>query len=567
MGDKILIVDDEVRVLDALKRQLSGVFEIETTDSPVDALNRVRSNGSYSVIMSDYRMPSMDGIEFLKTIKTVSPNSSRIMLTGQGDLKTVVSAINESNVNWFLEKPASKDKLCEVLENALREYERKIEASRSILSLNKEIIGRRAQQRRLANLDLSTRLLSRNAAAKFLQTWHEALSISGREEALIIVDIDDFRAINMDMGLESAEQILRTIGTRIKEFAGDHDVAGRWDSDSFVITLPLGAERKYLGDILEDLVAFVSTIGPEYGSTERYTVSAGATVSRGGNSGIERVISEAQTALAAAQLAGPASYEVYSNSMLHVASGFAEPDTSDEPFLSPRMHILSGRIVATKIIANSTGLIRTSERKDLYGDTTSSQQATASKDLHRIYEACRVLTKLRDRGHRIPISIDISMEQMESAEVFDRISAALDHFKISVKQLELEIVDGERAFDHFQARLNIEKLIDRGVAITLANFTSTGDAAAHLFQARFDKIKLNAQFPPILESDEDARAFVRWIATLAHERGYELICDGVENEQQFDLLRDCGCDYAEGLFVSELLRVPEFIALIEYGDH
>ena len=283
MGDKILIVDDEVPVLDALKRQLSGVFEIETTDSPIDALERVRSNGSYSVIMSDYKMPSMDGIEFLKIIKTALPNSSRIMLTGQGDLKTVVSAINESNVNWFLEKPTSKCMLCEVLEKALKEYEKKIIASRSTLFMNKEIAGRRSQQRRLANIDLSTGLLSRNAAAKSLRTWQEAMSISGREEALIIVNIEDFRAVNMEMGLESSEQILRTIGTRIKEFIDDHDVAGRWDGDSFVITLPLGAERKPLEHILEELVEFVSTMWPEYGSTQRYTVSAGATVSRGGS--------------------------------------------------------------------------------------------------------------------------------------------------------------------------------------------------------------------------------------------------------------------------------------------
>ena len=133
MNDKILIVDDEERILDALKRQLSGVFDIETAVCPVDALNRVRADDSYSVIVSDYRMPGLNGIEFLKTVKTVLPNSSRIMLTGQGDLETVVNAINESNVDWYLEKPASKEKLCEVLDSALKEYEKKSKDRKSVV--------------------------------------------------------------------------------------------------------------------------------------------------------------------------------------------------------------------------------------------------------------------------------------------------------------------------------------------------------------------------------------------------------------------------------------------------
>jgi|GEM_PF-825138 len=561
MNDKILIVDDEERILDALKRQLSGVFDIETAVCPVDALNRVRADDSYSVIVSDYRMPGLNGIEFLKTVKTVLPNSSRIMLTGQGDLETVVNAINESNVDWYLEKPASKEKLCEVLDSALKEYEKKSKVSQSIKSLNKEIIGRRSRQRRLASLDPSSGLVSRMAVAKLLRTWHEVLTVAGRQEALIVIDIDNFRAINADLGLEAAEAIIRTVGDRIKKFVDKNDTFGRWDSDSFVITTAFDDDLKSLEEILEELIDFIATPCADYGRVERFSVSAGATVSRGDPAGIAVVVSEAEAALAEAKLISPANYVVYDRTKAHLPLSPRQPPAVDEPMFSPRMHIASGRIVGGKIVFGESAVKFNISRPGLDTSAYCPEREAAYNDLHRLYETLRLQKKWREQGAIVPIALEVSVALLESEGVYERIAAALDHFKVSAEQLEFEVADGNSGLGHDRVAKNIESLFNLGIGITLANFGTTEDVAGNMLQTRFHKIKLDKRILSEMETNDGTQAFIRWVAALAHERGYELVCDGLENDRQRKVLRDCGCDYVEGPIVSGLLPGSEFLKL------
>ena len=97
MSETILVVDDEDLVLQSFKRLLSGSFDIETATSPLSALERIRKDGPYGAVVSDLLMPELSGIEFLKMVKTISPDTGRIMLTGEGDLRTVIDAINAEN--------------------------------------------------------------------------------------------------------------------------------------------------------------------------------------------------------------------------------------------------------------------------------------------------------------------------------------------------------------------------------------------------------------------------------------------------------------------------------------
>src|SRR5439155_4803424 len=111
MPDKILCVDDELNILKAYQRVLNGPFLIETATSGQDGLALVSADDPFAVVVSDMRMPGMDGIEFLRKMKEVAPDTVRMMLTGNGDQQTAIDAVNKGNIFRFLPKPCSPEDL------------------------------------------------------------------------------------------------------------------------------------------------------------------------------------------------------------------------------------------------------------------------------------------------------------------------------------------------------------------------------------------------------------------------------------------------------------------------
>ncbi len=124
MSRRILLVDDEERVTSGLRRNLRRRFEIETCNDPAEALDLVASQAEpFSVVVSDYQMPGINGIDFLARVRTLAPETVRIMLTGQADLDASMRAVNEGEVFRFLTKPCPSDTLAVALGSAIRQFE------------------------------------------------------------------------------------------------------------------------------------------------------------------------------------------------------------------------------------------------------------------------------------------------------------------------------------------------------------------------------------------------------------------------------------------------------------
>ncbi|GFK93004.1 Hydrogenase transcriptional regulatory protein hupR1 [Fundidesulfovibrio magnetotacticus] len=119
MNDLVLIVDDEPHVLDALKTALRGRFSVHTALGPQEGLDRVRSGEPYAVVISDLKMPGMDGIAFLASVRELSPGATRIMLTGHGDMDAAMKAVNSGGVFRFFTKPCPTPVLVEAIREGI----------------------------------------------------------------------------------------------------------------------------------------------------------------------------------------------------------------------------------------------------------------------------------------------------------------------------------------------------------------------------------------------------------------------------------------------------------------
>lgn len=122
MSKRILFVDDDVNILSGYKRALRKDFEITTAEGGEQGLLTIKNEEPFAVVVSDMQMPGMNGIDFLRRVREISPDSVRIMLTGNADQKTAMDAVNKGSIFRFLTKPCPPEEFALTLSAGIEQY-------------------------------------------------------------------------------------------------------------------------------------------------------------------------------------------------------------------------------------------------------------------------------------------------------------------------------------------------------------------------------------------------------------------------------------------------------------
>ncbi len=176
MNERILFVDDDPNILEAYQRRLQHVLHVRTAQGPYVGLRELQEKGPFAVVVADMNMPLMNGIDFLKKVRELAPETVRMMLTGNADIRVAMDAVNEGNVFRFLTKPCPSKLMGDSLVAAIHQH-RLITSERELLDgtlrgtaelftellswLNPEAFGRTLQLRNSA-LSLAEKLGEKN---------------------------------------------------------------------------------------------------------------------------------------------------------------------------------------------------------------------------------------------------------------------------------------------------------------------------------------------------------------------------------------------------------------------
>lgn len=140
---RILCVDDELSILKSIKRLfMDSEFEVFTATSGDEGLVKLSEHYPIQVVMSDYRMPGMNGVEFLHEVCRSWPETVRVVLSGYADTASIVSAINEGEIYKFIPKPWNDDELKFAIKNAAERYtlhKKNVELTEQLQDMNEEL--------------------------------------------------------------------------------------------------------------------------------------------------------------------------------------------------------------------------------------------------------------------------------------------------------------------------------------------------------------------------------------------------------------------------------------------
>lgn len=122
MADSVLFVDDEQNLLDGITRALRTRFDVHTAISGIEGLRLLQSAGPFAVVVSDMRMPEMNGVQFLSQARALCPDTVRFILSGQSDMADTIAAVNDGNIFRFLSKPCSTQALLAAVGTGVEQY-------------------------------------------------------------------------------------------------------------------------------------------------------------------------------------------------------------------------------------------------------------------------------------------------------------------------------------------------------------------------------------------------------------------------------------------------------------
>ena len=174
---KILCIDDELNVLEGLRRQLRNDYDLTITTDPDEAFDTLDRDGPFAVVVSDYSMPAMDGVTFLKKVLEHSPQTVTLMLTGTADLKVAISAVHQARIFRFLCKPCEREELRRTLDDAIEQY-RLVMSERML----KTELTNAVEQLRILNVDLEMRVQERTETIRRLYEFVSELNGLGTLE-------------------------------------------------------------------------------------------------------------------------------------------------------------------------------------------------------------------------------------------------------------------------------------------------------------------------------------------------------------------------------------------------
>ncbi|MBP7937228.1 MAG: response regulator [Phycisphaerae bacterium] len=166
MNRRVLFVDDEVNLLEGLRRQLRRKYVVATASSGAAGLEVLESQGPFAVVVSDYNMPGMNGAEFLEDVHHRVPQTVAVMLTGRPELSVAVSALHQGHIFRFLQKPCTQELLEKALDDAIEQY-RLVSAERALTAE----LNARNEELRLLNEELEARVVQRTALIQRMQRF------------------------------------------------------------------------------------------------------------------------------------------------------------------------------------------------------------------------------------------------------------------------------------------------------------------------------------------------------------------------------------------------------------
>jgi diguanylate cyclase (GGDEF)-like protein len=379
--------------------------------------------------------------------------------------------------------------------------------------------------------------------------------------ALIFVDLDGFKPVNDRLGHAAGDNVLRQVADRLRMVLRATDTLARLGGDEFVLLI----ENVY--DVTDATVTaerIKHTMSKPFVVGER-EVTLGASmgiVVFPDHASSERLVACADAAMYVAKRIGGSTYVIFEPHMLEGASAQLEMQQDLREALARgelQLHYQPKVDARTGQVRSVEALMRWNHpRLGLVPPSTFIPLAErfgliAGLGGWVIDEACRQLAAWADAGRRMRVSINLSAQQLKQPDIAARVGLALARHNLDPDQLVCEVAESAAMENAQTTGRVLEELGALGIELSIDDFGTCYSSLSKLRGMRAGELKIDRQFVADVARDADTQAIVDAIVRLGHALGMRVVAEGVETDQQRDVLCALGCDEMQGYLFSRAL--------------
>ena len=420
----------------------------------------------------------------------------------------------------------------------------------------------------LSTIDSLTGLPNRLQAHEVIEKMLAGGAQQAEPFAVLFIDLDRFKGVNDGMGHDAGDALLIQAARRIRGCLRDEDLAARLGGDEFVVLTtritPAGAPER----LARDLIAAVSAPF-RIGVAEVYlSASIGIALAPKDGASREALIRNADTAMYRAKAQGRGRPVLFDESMSRAAIEILslEKDLRSAVHRSeiavhyqPRVKLSDGSVVGAEALARWQHASR--------GAVPPAQFIALAEDIGLIEtlgesvlsQACALLAaRARRANASCPLSVNLSALQLRNPEVCRRLLRIVESFGQKPELIELEVTESVLVDDMQTTCATLERLRSAGFRIALDDFGTGQSSLSYLHSLPIDVMKIDQSFVCNIVSSPSSRAIAVAIIAMARTLGIRVVAEGVETDDQALMLREWGCEEAQGFLYSRPLQVEDF---------
>lgn len=553
----LLIVDDDRTTRMALKDIFKGrQYETLEANNGSQAVDICRRNIP-DIILMDAIMPESDGFEACKAIRHL-PGCADIpvlIITSLNDEDAIVRAF-ASGATDFITKPLHFTVLKE-------RVSRLIKANR---------VGKKVKE--LAYHDALTGLPNRARLMQELRVMLDRAQLDSKRAAVLFLDLDHFKNINDSLGHNVGDLLLKVVADRLRGCVRETDFIARLGGDEFTVVLENVESEETVSKVAKTICEALNE--PFVFLQQRMFVSASIGISM-----FPEDASDVNTLLKHADLAMFKAkntrnhFSFYQSGMedqiahrLEVEQELRAAIDNDELVLhfQPQYAIDSASIIAAETLVRwnhpSKGLLGPDQFIPI------AEESGLITDLTRwvIGKTVQQVAAWETQGFEIKLSVNLSGKDLETTgQLVEHLAEIAERYQLTTSLLELEITESILMSDPETSRAELLELKSMGFTLAIDDFGTGYSSLNYLKNLPVDSLKIDRVFVKELEENVEDRSIVKGIIALADSLGLQTIAEGVETQEQLEILQGLGCNIIQGYLISKPLPINLFEA--RYKDH
>jgi diguanylate cyclase (GGDEF)-like protein len=412
---------------------------------------------------------------------------------------------------------------------------------------------------RRSNLDELTGLPNRYWIQQYLPKAIDDARAGDRGLAVLFVDLDGFKTVNDALGHAAGDELLRTVGKRLKTAVRPHDHVVRLGGDEFVVVLEQVDDRADVEHVVGRVLrAFRDGFHLQH-TTHVLSASIGISLFPEHGDDAQTLLKNADIAMYSVKSEGKGSFRFFQLRFFEAIRSRLETEMELRRALDQQQFVVhyQPRVDLAVGTASSMEALVRWERpgKEMIGPDRFIPLAEETGLIVRLGEqvldsVCRQLAHWARNGETpVPVSVNVSARQFSQSDILVLFRAAIARHGIDPALLEIELTESSMMQEEIGESAVFRQLRELGIKLCIDDFGTGYSSLSQLQKLHFDVLKIDRAFVLRIEQAEGNTLIASMIA-MAHALGMRVVAEGVENHRQMQLLKTLGCDEGQGYFFS-----------------